>query len=176
MTKKKIATSPDRNTFLKERYLDRCKEEGKEPNESYLTLFDNIETGRQNWESQEHIDNLEYDLRTTEWIVEKVRSSESYAQNIYAALCNNDFQKLEAWPILKDEQWGCSWRYAGGIVADLRGHGDYIDWYCSGSRSKAHTEDNESFEKGFVSEGTVTNEVYEDLLKLGWKVLDNTND
>jgi hypothetical protein len=113
--------------------------------------------------------NLEYDLRSTDWILDKVRASEVYAQNIYAALCNNDFQRNDVMPILKNETWSCSWRHAGGVVADMIGKGDYMDWYCSGSRSgpALRTED---YTTGYVNESTVTDEVLEDLFKLGWIV------
>jgi len=113
--------------------------------------------------------NLEYDLRSTDWILDKVRASNVYAQNIYAALCNNDFQRNDVMPILKNETWGCSWRHAGGVVADMIGKGDYMDWYCSGSWSgpDLRTEDHI---RGYVSESTVTDEVLEDLFKLGWIV------
>ena len=49
--------------------------------------------------------NMEYDLRTTDWILEKVRKSKSYSQNLYAAMCNNDFQRNDVLPILKDQYW-----------------------------------------------------------------------
>jgi hypothetical protein len=113
--------------------------------------------------------NLEYDLRSTDWILDKARASEVYAQNIYAALCNNDFQRNDVMPILKNETWSCSWRHAGGVVADMIGKGDYMDWYCSGSRSgpALRTED---YITGYVNESTVTDEVLEDLFKLGWIV------
>jgi hypothetical protein len=116
-------------------------------------------------------DNLEYDLRTTDWILEKVRTRDDYAQNLYAAMCNREFQRLDVMPILKGETWGCSWRYAGGIIADMQEKGDYIDWYCSGIRdSDRETEDTDSL---YVTEGTVTDEVREDLNRLGWAVLDD---
>lgn len=116
-------------------------------------------------------DNLEYDLRTTDWILEKVRTRDDYAQNLYAAMCNREFQRLDVMPILKDETWGCSWRYAGGIIADMQEKGDYIDWYCSGIRdSDRETADTDSL---YVPEGTVTDEVREDLNRLGWAVLDD---
>jgi len=104
--------------------------------------------------------NMEYDLRTTDWILEKVRNSEQYAQNLYAAMCNNRFQQNDVLPILKDQYWSCSWRYAGGIIADMRQEGDYIDYYCSGIR--------DSYEGGYVSETVITDEIREDLFKLGW--------
>jgi len=107
--------------------------------------------------------NMEYDLRTCEWMLAKVRASRDYAQNLYAAMCNNDFQKLEVMPILENRRWHCSWRYAGGIVADMRASGDYIDWYCSGIRS-----DDEIARNVYVGEGVITEEIHQDLKRLGW--------
>ena len=112
--------------------------------------------------------NLEYDLRSTDWILDKVRASDVYAQNIYAALCNNDFQRNDVMPILKNETWSCSWRHAGGVVADMIGKGDYMDWYCSGGSGSAMSVEN--YIHGHVQEGAVTDEVLEDLFKLGWIV------
>ena len=109
--------------------------------------------------------NLERDMKDARWFVDKVRNSDSYAQNLYAALCNNAFQKLDVVPILKDEAWSCTWRYAGGIVADIRCEGTYMDWYCSGIGDKSNT--------GFVSESLVTDEIQEDLKQLGWVVLED---
>ena len=111
--------------------------------------------------------NLEYDVEDCEWICAKIRSSDTYAQNFYAALCNNEFQRNEVWPILKDQTWGCTWRYAGGIVAHIRREGDYIDWYCSGIRGGLNLDDQEH-DHGFVSEGVITDEILADLLRLGW--------
>jgi hypothetical protein len=114
--------------------------------------------------------NLEYDLRSTDWILTKARADESYAQNLYAAMCNNEFQRIEAWAILKGDVWSCSWRYAGGIVADMRCRGDYMDYYCSGIGDQAHLS-----QLGFVPESVVTDEIREDLAKLGWQVVDHDN-
>ena len=111
------------------------------------------------------VDNMEYDLLTTDWILEKVRNSEDYAQNVYAAMCNNGFIKLSVIPILTEKEWGCSWRYAGGIVADMRREGDYIDWYCSGIRGDYQDEERTN---RYVGEGCITDEVREDFQKLGW--------
>ena len=107
--------------------------------------------------------NLEYDLRSNEHIAEKCKN-EGYAQNLYAALCNNEFMRNEMWPILKGETWGCSWRYAGGIVSDILQRGDYMDWYCSGIMSAGE------YIQGYVGEGEVTDEIREDLFSLGWLV------
>jgi len=93
--------------------------------------------------------NLEFDLRSTDWICKKAKDLD-YGKRLYAALCNTQWQKNDVWKILKDEYWSCSWRSAGGIVADMIEQGDYMDWYCSGS------------------EGYIHPEIAEDLSKLGW--------
>jgi len=117
--------------------------------------------------------NLERDMKDAKWFVDKVRASESYAQNVYAALCNNTFQKLEVMPLLKDEVWSCTWRYSGGLIADIRCEGDYMDWYCSGM---GFVGDEGYIAKGFVHESQITDEIKADLKKLGWIVVTNEDD
>ena len=158
--------SPQRHTFQKERYLERQQEAGEEASQAYLEMFDMIdERERTKWDDPANRErNMEWDLVTTDWILEKVRASESYAQNLYAAMCNNGFIKLEVIPVLKGEEWSCSWRYAGGIVADMRQQGDYIDWYCSGIRGDGSEQDK------YVGEGCITDEIRSDLQRLGWAV------
>jgi hypothetical protein len=85
-------------------------------------------------------------------------------------MCNNEFQRLDVFPILANETCSYSWRYAGGIIADMRQSGDYIDWYCSGIGSGLGNGD-EDGTKGYVSESVVTEEIEQDLLALGWQVL-----
>lgn len=115
--------------------------------------------------------NLEYDLRTTDWIIQKVKNDDVYAQNLYAALCNNQFIQLEdIWNILKENYWHCSWRYAGGIIADIQEQGDYIDWYCSGMGDKKGNR------IGYVGEGFVSPDVKADLKQLGWVIIPNNDD
>jgi hypothetical protein len=166
----KISKSPERHTFQKNGYIERCKKDGKEPDPSIIQMYES-------WANEPEYENrpendLEYDLRTTEWILEKARTRNDYAQNIYAALCNMRWQKLDVMPILKDEYWSCSWRSAGGIVANMREQGDYMDWYCSGMGGVATYDLKEGDEfmarMKYVPEATVTEEVREDLNKLGW--------
>jgi hypothetical protein len=114
------------------------------------------------------VNNMEYDMSQADWFLSRVRGSDNYAQNLYAALCNNQFQKQDVWLVLKDQYWSCSWRYAGGIVADLQAKGgDYMDWYCSGIGDKSDTK--------FVSESFVTDEIAADLALLGWRVVEEPN-
>ena len=87
-----------------------------------------------------------------------------YAQNFYAALCNNEFLRIIDWDILLDNSWSCSWRAAGRHVAEIRDCGeDYISWYCSG-----FVTDHE-----YVAEGVVTEEIKNDLKSIGWIVKDH---
>ncbi len=181
----KISKSPERHTFQKEGYVRRQEEKGEPINENYLDMFAKIveDHDKKFDDPKSRINNMEYDLLTTDWILEKVRADDAYAQNLYAAMCNNGFIKLDVIPILKQEEWGASWRYAGGIVADMQQKGDYIDWYCSGIRDVgiyAPAKDNEEFTEEqlarkavvdrYVPEGCITDEIRNDLQRLGWAV------
>lgn len=112
--------------------------------------------------------NLDLDLFASVLIREKVHSSESYAQNLYAALCNNEFIKTNE-EYSKEKTWGCSWRTSGDIIATIIGDGDYLDWYCSGMQLDC--DDYYLEIKKFVEEGTITEEIEKDLLSLGWQRL-----
>jgi len=114
--------------------------------------------------------DLEDDLKNDALVMEKIKDRR-YAQNVYAALCNMRWQPEEVWPVLTDEYWSCSWRSAGGLVADLRVdfNEDYMDWYCSGISGGFDFEsDDEERNKGYVAEGEVTDEIREDFARLGW--------
>lgn len=184
-------SSPERGSFQRDAFLKRA-EEGEtsaEHTQEMLEFYTNLDKmqeerkARPEWKEN----NLEYDLRSTRWICDKAKAREEYAQNLYAAMCNNDFQKVEVWPMLKGETYSCSWRYAGGIIADMIESGDYIDWYCSGIRGGASTEELDKmseeerarydwYQTNFVSESVVTDEIREDLRKLGWVVLEDSGD
>ena len=154
-----ISESPERFTFQLNSSMERNPD-----HDDIASVFEQIRNEHKHKfdDPEKRKNNLEYDLRTTDWILEKVRTDKKYAQNLYAALCNNDFQKQDVVEILKDNVWSCSWRYAGGIIADMRQKGDYIEWYLSGITIKIDTD--------IVPEGDVTDEVRSDLLKLGWTV------
>lgn len=119
--------------------------------------------------------SLEQDMISASWLVTKVRDSDSYAQNLYAALCNNEFQANQVWPCLQGHTWSCSWRYAGGIIADIRGQGDYLDWYCSGMDPGLGNSDADGGH-GYVSESVITPEIMQDLKRLGWNPVPNELD
>ena len=182
-----INKSPDRHTFQKDGYVKRCEEQGKLPNPDYIEMYKSWR--QQSLELEEtdewKTDNMEYDLRSTQWIIDKVKGDDVYAQHLYASMCNNDFTKNDVWPILTEKRWSASWRHAGGIIADMQEKGDYINWYCSGIKNSKDLDDEEYNaltreqqeyyiqNKKFVPESVVTDEIRADLLKLGWIVVDN---
>ena len=166
-----ISSSPDRDLFhvnninKKVQTGELALEEAEQKIEffkSHAQLTAEFEA-KPEWQ----INNMEHDLRSTDWILAKARASNAYAQNLYAALCNNEFQKNDVWPRLKGITWSCSWRHAGGIVANMLGQGDYMDWYCSGIGDKT--------DSNFVGEGNVTDEIAADLALLAWRVAEEPN-
>lgn len=176
MSKNSASSSPERHTFQLEQAKERAKEDGrKEIPELYENFWKSAkeqdEANLMNPEWQKN--NLEYDLRSTAWILAKARASDNYAQNIYAALCNNEWANIKGQDpevtldILKGNYWSCSWRHAGGIVADMLQKGDYIDWYCSGMGGLSY-DPNEGRKEDYVSEGVATDEILADFQKLGW--------
>jgi hypothetical protein len=90
--------------------------------------------------------NLEHDLIRNISLCERVQTDREFAKSLYAALCNTEFHHAAL-----DEPWGCSWRYAGGILANIENTGgDYLDYYCSGN------------------EGHVTDELRAIFAEMGW--------
>jgi hypothetical protein len=90
--------------------------------------------------------NLEHDMFNDEDIVRYI-SSDKIAEDFYSALCNMRWRKIGA--LSEDERiieklkgnesdiWSCTWRYAAGIIAEIRNkyyntNNDYMDFYCAG--------------------------------------------
>ena len=178
-----LSRSKERNTFQSQKYRgifdkDPTNTEAKAMIEMYdeWSRRDLVREADSEWAKH----NLEYDLRSTNWILEKTRESRVYAQNLYAAMCNQDFTQNDVWPLLQDKRWSCSWRHAGGIIADMRQEGDYIEWYCSGIQEPdsmlpevfnnltAEQQTQYKEVQAYVAEGIVTDEIRADLLRLGW--------
>jgi len=112
--------------------------------------------------------DLEEDIKNDAIIMAKLQN-DTYAQNVYSSMCNMRWQPQEVWPVLKDEYWSCSWRGAGGIVANLRNSNeDYMSWYCSGIGGGLGNGDADGT-RGYVAEGEVTDEILADFSRLGWK-------
>ena len=98
--------------------------------------------------------DLEQDLIDCQFIKDKIRSEYGYATRLYDALCNTNWyhdSQLHG-NGNEDDAWHCSWRYAGDLVATLRGSGeDYLDYYSSGN------------------EGLIADDISNDLNKIGWR-------
>lgn len=111
--------------------------------------------------------DLLQDLIDCQWIKDKIRSSDKYAQNLYAAMCNVIWHKQLLIPALRGANtWSTTWRAAGGVISTIRNDGDYMNWYCSGI---APEDDTDGIGIEAVPEGTITMEIAEDLAKLGWR-------
>lgn len=88
--------------------------------------------------------DLEYDLRA---LADLAGHDDVFADELYCALCNAD------WVHDDGTEWSASWRYAAGVVAELRGRGEcYLDFYCSPSGA----------------EGTISERVGAAMTVLGW--------
>lgn len=95
--------------------------------------------------------NLENDILSS-LLLQKKAKDRDYAIRLYCTLCNLIWVK-------DGEEWSGTWRYNGGLVAELRDQGeDYLDFYCSGLHDFYHE----------ISENCVDPEVEKDLGKLGW--------
>jgi hypothetical protein len=120
--------------------------------------------------------DLVEDIYRDDEVLNKIRTRDDYAQNLYAAWCNMQWCPKELWPTLRQDPdkdlWTASWRGAGGIIAQFRKQGDYMDWYCSGMGGVAtyDLEEGEAYmaKMKYVPEGTVTDEIATDLDRLGW--------
>lgn len=99
--------------------------------------------------------NMEADMEDSSSFRKRLKDDD-VARALYSAMCNQEWRK-EGTKV----RWGCSWRTSGGIVSDLRNQGeDYLDFYCSGMGTHEG-----------VREGTVTPEIAEALMELGWRPL-----
>ena len=75
------------------------------------------------------------------------------SEKLWAALANQDWQHPT------EHTYGCSWRSAGALIADLVGGGDYLDWYMC-----APCADPEEADRGLC----VDPEISEALAPYGW--------
>lgn len=109
--------------------------------------------------------DLYEEMRKDEIVVAYLKDIE-VARDFYRALCNV-YWYPQVEPIPEDEQiikalkgesptyWSCSWRTAGGYIAEIRNAHyntteNYMDYYCSGD------------------EGTITGLVEECFDRMGW--------
>jgi hypothetical protein len=90
--------------------------------------------------------NLEEDLLR---LKTKIVKDKQFAKDVYNALCNMRWKEVGN----PGNIYSCSWRYAGGLIAEMRGNPsplNHMDFYCSGS------------------EGVVTEQVENIFYAFGW--------
>lgn len=88
----------------------------------------------------------------------------SYAQAVYASMCNMMWKQKRTFKNPFPKIYSCTWRYAGGLIAEIRDVGeDYLDWYCSGISNFR-----DDYNDGSIPEGHVREDVERDLNNLGW--------
>lgn len=85
---------------------------------------------------------FEDDLETL--FKDRIKTSDEFCKSLWSALANVD------WINEDGTEFGCTFRHAGAIIAEIRGDGGYMDWYCSGEYA------------------TVSDEIANELKKLGW--------
>jgi hypothetical protein len=86
--------------------------------------------------------DLEHDLKA---LADRALLDYDFAVELYGALCNADWEHDDG------TEWHATWRYAAGVVADLRGCGEfYLDFYC------------------FGGEGQISDRVADAMAELGW--------
>jgi hypothetical protein len=121
--------------------------------------------------SKQQYGDVEADLKSNTEVCQKIATDEVFAQHVYAALCNQRYFRSD---VSHDEQeaWSCSWRYAAGLIAEIRNEHyhtpqntgieeDYIHWYCSGM----------GVLEGAAEEGAVTNDVRDMFTTMGWNIV-----
>lgn len=57
-------------------------------------------------------------------------ADERFCSDWWSALANVDWYNVKTHDV-----YSVSFRYAGGLIADLRGTGDYMDWYCGSAQA-----------------------------------------
>lgn len=57
---------------------------------------------------------------------DKMKKDDEFCAEVWSALANIIWKNDDA------EEFDATFRYAGGLIADIIGRGDYMDWYCCG--------------------------------------------
>lgn len=58
---------------------------------------------------------------------DRIRADDEMAAAVWCALSN------VTWTHEDGREYGVSFRVAGDVITDIRGDGNYLDWYCVGN-------------------------------------------
>ena len=78
------------------------------------------------WDAKHDPDFMLFESDVERLLGDRVRASREDAEALWGALANIDWNHDGLVGL------GYTMRSAGGLVARIRGSGDYLDWYCSG--------------------------------------------
>jgi hypothetical protein len=86
----------------------------------------------------------------SKYLGERMKTDAALCSRIWSSLANVN------WYFIKSSQLivcGYSFRAAGGMIADIRQQGDYMDWYCSGPYQTVDEEFRKIMKKeGFIAD------------------------
>ena len=86
---------------------------------------------------------------------EKMRTDESLCKRIWSSLANVEWYYIRPSESRGAVSVGYSFRAAGGLIADIRDLGDYMDWYCASPDSTVDDVFRRAMKKaGFIPDDT----------------------
>lgn len=75
---------------------------------------------------------------------DEIKNNDDLCKSVWCALAGIIWRNDDG------EEFSATFRYAGSLIASIRGDGGYMDWYCSGPHE------------------TVSDEIADGLLSVGW--------
>lgn len=98
--------------------------------------------------NQEQIYDL-FENVLKKYLGEEMKTNHELCVRVWSSLANVDWYYIRDIPSCHRVSY--SFRAAGRIIADIRGRGDYMDWYCSGPTSLVDHEVRRALRKeGFI--------------------------
>ena len=66
--------------------------------------------------------------------INEIKSSDDFCEDLWSSMANVEWLNKDG------SEFSCTFRYAGGLIADIREEGSYMDWYCSGEYATVSEE------------------------------------